>query len=58
MLAGCRNLGCHYAPVREMRIPSFCIRDWSVDRFMPKSAAAPLGPATIQLACSSAAKTC
>ena len=46
-LAGCRNLGrCDlldaYAPVREMRMPSFCMRDCSVDRFMPSSAAAPL----------------
>jgi hypothetical protein len=39
-----------YAPVREMRIPSFCMRDCSVDRFIPSSVAAPLGPAMVQLA--------
>ena len=32
-----------------MRMPSFCMRDCSVDRCMPRRAAAPLGPATFQL---------
>ena len=39
-------------------MPSFCIRDCSVDRLIPKRAAAPFGPATVQLVCSSAATIC
>jgi hypothetical protein len=32
--------------VREIRIPSFCIRNCSVDLFIPSLAAAPSGPET------------
>ena len=35
-------------------IPSFRIRNWSVDRFIPRLAAAPFGPAMTQFARSSA----
>ena len=38
---------CDYAVSRE--IPSLRILTWRVDRFIPRSAAAPLGPATTQL---------
>src|SRR6202040_2538013 len=39
-------------------MPSFCIRDCSVERLIPSRVAAPFGPATIQLVCSSAATIC
>jgi hypothetical protein len=32
-------------------IPSFFMRKWSVERFIPKRLAAPLGPPTIHLVC-------
>src|ERR1700744_2835086 len=44
--------------VRAIRMPSVCMRDCTVERFMPRMAAAPLGPATIQLAFSSAPRIC
>jgi hypothetical protein len=44
-----------YAPLRRTWIPSFCILDCNVDRLIPRRAAAPFGPATIQFASSSAA---
>jgi len=39
-------------------MPSFCIRDCRVERLIPRRVAAPLGPATIQLVCSSAVIIC
>ena len=39
-------------------MPSFCMRDWRVERLRPKRAAAPPGPATIQFAFSKAARIC
>jgi hypothetical protein len=47
---------CDYAVSRE--IPSLRILTWRVDRFIPRSAAAPLGPATIQLLCARALRIC
>ena len=41
-------------PTYRRMMPSFCIRDWSVLRFIPSMAAAPLGPPTTQLEASSA----
>ena len=40
--------------VRESRMPSLCIRSWSVERFTPRRAAAPFGPATTPFAFSKA----
>jgi hypothetical protein len=39
-------------------MPSFCIRDFSVERLIPSRAAAPFGPPMVQLICSSAATIC
>ena len=47
-----------YWLLREMRIPSLCIRDCSVERFIPSRAAAPFGPAIVQFVCSSARRIC
>src|SRR6266403_4173041 len=41
------KMGGNYAEPRA--IPSLCILNWRVDRFIARSAAAPLGPATTQL---------
>src|SRR5262249_44053929 len=47
-----------YARLRETRMPSFCMRDGSVDRFNPSREAAPSGPATTQSLFSKAARIC
>jgi hypothetical protein len=51
-----RRVPCNYAERRE--IPSFCILNRSVDRFIPRRSAAPLGPATIQSHCARAWRMC
>jgi hypothetical protein len=51
LLPICRRQGW-----REM--PSFFILDWSVVRFMPRRAAAPVGPPIIQWASRSARRIC
>ena len=51
-----RNETCDYAELVE--IPSLRIRTWRVDRFIPRRAAAPLGPATTQSDCLSALMIC
>src|SRR5258706_11541904 len=39
-------------------MPSYCIRDCRVERFIASSIAAPFGPATVELVWSSADKIC
>jgi len=43
-------------PTYRRIMPSFCMRDWSVLRFIPSIDAAPLGPPTTQLEASRASR--
>jgi len=52
----CGMKTCDYAELLE--IPSLRILTWRVDRFIPRRAAAPLGPAMTQLLCISALMIC
>src|ERR1700730_5646507 len=57
--SGGKSEGAVRSAYAESRtIPSLRILCWSVDRFIPRCDAAPLGPATIQLLCLRALRIC
>lgn len=48
----------HQLDLCGREIPSFCIRNCNVGRFIPSFAAAPFGPAKTQLLCSRTDRMC
>jgi len=59
--AGALRERCDESPfdyAKPRAIPSLCILNWRVDRFIPRCAAAPWGPATTQLLCFRASRIC
>src|SRR5258708_4164042 len=65
-LAACQIVGMPFAQLAQSyvqgflgrEIPSFCIRNCGVGRFIPSRAAAPFGPAKTQLVCSRTDRIC